>query len=98
MIAQSVSVTGTGNTAVTTITVPSNTVFADSCFYNIRLDTQIPEGTDGTIIAITNGTVTGELMLRGSGNYARSRLLNTRRVIKVQFFSDPDHFNLVFVK
>lgn len=98
IVAESMSVTGTGNTATTTITVPEGTSFADGCIYDILLSTQIPSTTDGTILAITNGTVTGQILQSFTGNYARARALGWRKIIRVQFFADPDHFNLLGVR
>lgn len=96
--ASSVAVSGTGNTAVTTITVPDTATFAEGCIYDILLSAQIPAGTDGTIIAISNADMSGEVMQGFTGNYARARALGWRKVIRVQFFADPDHFNLLGVR
>lgn len=96
--AESIVVTGTGNTAQTTITVPAGVTFAAGAIYDILLSTQIPAGTDGTIVVITNGTDEGELYQFGFGNYARARKLGSRKILRVQFFDDPAHFNLVFVR
>ena len=96
--AESIAVTGTGNTAETTITVPENVEFAAGCTYDILISAQVPDATDGTIVVITNGTVTGQIMQAVTGNYARARALGWRKVIRVQFFADPDHFNLLGVR
>lgn len=96
--AESIAVSGTGNTAVTTITVPENIEFAAGCTYDVLVSAQIPSNTDGTIIAITNGTITGQIMQGFTGNYVRARALGWRKVIRVQFFADPDHFNLLGVR
>lgn len=96
--AESIAVSGTGSAAVTTITVPADTVFAAGCMYDILLSAQVPSETDGTIVAISNGTVSGEIMQGFTGNYARARALGWRKVIRVQFFADPDHFNLMGVR
>lgn len=96
--AESIAVSGTGNTAETTITVPENAEFAAGCTYDILISAQVPSATDGTIVAITNGTITGQIMQGFTGNYARARGLGWRKVIRVQFFADPDHFNLLGVR
>ena len=96
--AVSIAVTGTGNTAQTTITVPSTVTFAAGATYDILLSAQVPAGTDRTIVAISNGTDTAEVMQFGFGNYARARYLGSRKIIRVQFFDDPAHFNLVCVR
>ena len=96
--ATSIAVTGAGNTAQTTITVPSTVNFTAGVTYDILLSAQIPAGTDGTIVVITNSTDEGELYQFGIGNYARARNLGSRKIIRVQFFDDPAHFNLVCVR
>jgi hypothetical protein len=96
--AQSVAVAGTGATAVTTITVDGSFTPASGCVYDILLNAQIPAGTDGTVVAITNGTVDGQVMQLRNGNYARARNLGGVLAIRVQFFADPDHYNLLGVR
>lgn len=96
--AESIAVSGTGSAATTTITVPETAEFAPGCVYDILITAQVPAGTDGTIVSISNGTVTGEVMQGFTGNYARARALGWRKVIRVQFFGDPDHFNLLGVR
>ena len=78
----------------TAITLPSTFTPADGAIYDVLLRTQVPEGTDGTYI-----TIAGEpLLQRGTGNYARARKLGWRKVLRVQYFGDPSHFNLLAVK
>lgn len=96
--AESIAVSGTGATAVTTITVDSNVTFAPGCIYDFLITAQVPAATDGTIVAVTNGTVTAQLMELATGNYVRARGLGWRKVIRAQFFADPDHLNLLCVK
>ena len=81
-------------TGVTTITVPSTVEIVPGGVYNILLATPIPEGTDGTQISVTNGTVTGTVM-KSNGNYARANPLTSRSVLLVQFFDDPAHFQIL---
>lgn len=95
--ATSIAVAGTGDAATTTITVPAGTTFVPGCVYDILISTQVPADTSGTIVSITNGTVTGSVLQGCTGNYARARTLSWRKVIRVRFFSDPDHFNLLGV-
>lgn len=96
--AESITVSGTGNTAETTITVPESFTPVAGGIYDILLSAQIPAGTDGTIITITNGTDEGNLFQRITGNYARARCLGCRKVIRVQYFDDPAHYNLLGVR
>lgn len=96
--AESIAVTGTGNTAVTTITVPDTFIPAAGCIYDILISAQVPANTDGTILSITNGTIEGDVCQRMTGNYVRCRGLGWRKVIRVQFFDDPDHYNLIAVR
>lgn len=95
----SIAVTGTGSAAVTTITVPNSATFVAGGIYDILLRTQTPALTDGTIVNITNGAgQAGSIMQRCTANYARSRALGWRQVIRVQYFDDPVHFVLLGVR
>ena len=96
--ATSIAVSGTSNAAITTITVPESFMPIAGAVYDIQLKAQVPDQTDGTIISITNGTAAGEVMQRVTGDYARARGLGWLRAIRVQFFSDPDHYILVGVR
>lgn len=81
---------------VTTITVGATPEIIDGGVYDIVLSTAIPDGTDGTQLSITNGTVTGNV-LNGNGNYFRPLPLRSRTVLRVQFLSDPSHFQILSV-
>lgn len=81
-------------TGVTTITLPATPEIEPGEIVDILLATAIPDGTDGTQITITNGTVTGNLM-NGNGNYLRPYPLTSRTVIRAQYLSDPAHFQIV---
>ncbi|MBP5594472.1 MAG: hypothetical protein J6Y02_03755 [Pseudobutyrivibrio sp.] len=96
--AESIAVSGTGSTAETTITVPATFTPVAGAVYDILISTQVPEATDGTIIVITNGTGEWNLLQGMTGNYARSRQLGWRKVIRAAFFDDPAHFNFVGVR
>ena len=96
--AESIAVSGTGSTATTTITVPETFTPAAGGIYDVLINTQVPALTDGTILSITNGTVAGSVYQRMSGNYARSRALGWRKVLRVQFLDDPAHYNLLAVR
>lgn len=87
-----IAVTGTGNTAITTLTVPATFTPISGGIYDILISAQVPSATDGTIITITNGTISGDVLQRTTGNYARSRALGWRKVLRVQFFDDPSHY------
>ena len=79
---------------VTTITLPATAEIESGQIIDVLLATAIPDGTDGTQITITNGTVTGDLM-NGNGNYLRPYPLTSRTVIRCQFLSDPNHFQII---
>lgn len=79
---------------VTTITLPATAEIESGQIIDVLLATAIPDGTDGTQITITNGTVTGDLM-NGNGNYLRPYPLTSRTVIRCQYLSDPDHFQII---
>ena len=96
--ADSIAVSGTGSTATTTITVPASFTPVAGGIYDILLTAQVPAGTDRTIVNITNGTVEGAVFKRFIGDYARARCLGCRQVIRVQFFDDPEHYNLLGVR
>ena len=84
-------------TGTTTITLPATAEIEAGNVYDILLATVIPAGTDGTNISITNGTQTGAVMRR-NGNYYRPIPLTSRTILRVQFFDDPAHFQLIAIK
>lgn len=96
--AESITVSGTGATAETTITVPATFTPVAGGIYDVLISAQVPAGTDGTILSITNGTIEGNVYQRYNGNYARCRALGWRKVIRVQFLDDPAHYNLLGVR
>lgn len=79
---------------VTTITIPATPAINPGDVIEVLLATPIPDGTDGTQITITNGTLTGDLM-NGNGNYYRPTPLTSRTVFLVQFLDDPAHFQIL---
>ena len=79
---------------VTTITLPATAEISNGEIIDVLLATAIPDGTDGTQITITNGTVTGDLM-NGNGNYLRPYPLTSRTVIRCQYLGDPAHFQII---
>jgi len=81
---------------VTTITLPTTAEISNGEVVDILLATAIPDGTDGTQIEITNGTLTGNL-LNGNGNYLRLSPLTSRIVIRCQMLDDPLHFQIINV-
>lgn len=90
--ATSVAVSG----GITTITVPETPTISVGDVVDILLATAIPDGTDGTQISITNGTVTGNLM-NGNGNYLRLYPVTSRTILRVQYLADPAHFQIIDV-
>lgn len=93
--ATSIAVSGSGNTATTTITVPDSFTPVSGVIYDILISAQVPVETDGTILTIANTTTSGNIMQQLTGNYARSRALGWRKVIRVQYLDDPAHYNLI---
>lgn len=79
---------------ITTITIPASPTINPGDVFEILLASTIPDGTDGTQISITNGTVTGNLM-NGNGNYFRPLPLTSRTVFLVQYLADPAHFQIL---
>lgn len=90
--ASSVAVAG----GVTTITIPATPVINPGDVINVLLATAIPDGTDGTELVITNGTITSSVM-NGNGNYLRFYPLTSRTVLQVQYLNDPEHFQILNV-
>ena len=89
-----VTVTGTGATAIATITLPSTFIPVEGGIYDISLAAAIPDGTSGAIVNITNGTATGDLLNR-LGSNVRMGALNPQWILRVMYLSDPEHFNLI---
>lgn len=81
---------------ITTITLPSSPEISAGEVFDVLLATAIPDETDGTVISITNGTITGNL-LNGNGNYLRLYPITSRTVLRVQYLSDPAHFQIINV-
>ena len=81
---------------VTTITVASSPEITAGEVADVILSTAVPDGTDGTQITVTNGTVSGSLM-NGNGNYLRLYPLTSRTVLRVQYLDDPAHFQIIGV-
>ena len=79
---------------VTTITLPATATINAGDIVDILLATSIPDGTDGTQISITNGTVTGNL-LNGNGNYLRPYPITSRTIIRCQYLGDPSHWQII---
>ena len=81
-------------TGTTTITLPATATIENGQIIDILLATAIPDGTDGTQVEITNGTVTGNLM-NGNGNYLRPFPITSRTIIRCQYLNDPSHFQII---
>lgn len=79
---------------VTTITLPATFEPVNGGIYDIPLAAAIPDGTNGSVITITNGTVTGNLLNR-LGSNVRMGPLNAQWVLRVMFLEDPEHWNLI---
>lgn len=74
-----------------TITIPNNVTFTVGQIYDIGLFTNIPAGTDGATVQITNGSMT-EYVMNNAGNYFRPLPLRSRSVLRVMYLGDPAHF------
>lgn len=82
---------------VTTITIPSSPEINAGDVIDVGLFATIPIGTDGTELTITNGTVTGNVMAC-NGNYFRPLPLTSRTILRVQYFGDPAHFQILGIR
>lgn len=80
----------------TTITLPATPTISAGEVFDILLATTIPEGTNGSVITITNGTVSVNL-LNGNGNYLRLCPITCRTVLRIQYLADPAHFQIINV-
>lgn len=89
-----VPTTITQATDTTTITLPATFEPVAGGIYDIPLSAAIPDGTNGNIITITNGTVTGNLLNR-LGSNVRMGTLNAQWVLRVMYLKDPAHWNLI---
>lgn len=78
---------------VTTITIPGTVTPTAGTIYDIILSTPIPDGTEGTQVEISNGTAS--TLYRYDGNYWRAHDLNSRTIIRAQFFNDPAHYVII---
>ena len=90
--ATSVAVAG----GIATVTIPSTAVINPGDIVDIQLFTSIPDGTDGAHLTITNGTLSASVMY-GNGNYLRFYPLTSRTVLRVQYLSDPSHYQIINV-
>lgn len=82
---------------VTTITIPATPVINPGDIIDVLLYTAIPEGTDGTELIITNGTIS-EPVLAFNGNYYRPLPLRSRTILRMQYLDDPGHFQLIGIR
>lgn len=82
---------------VTTITLPSTAEINPGDVLDILVAVPIPDGTNGSVVSVTNGTITGDVNVF-TGNYFRPRPILSRTVFRVQYFSDPEHFQLIDIK
>lgn len=89
-----VPTTITQATDTTTITLPATFEPVAGGIYDIPLSAAIPDGTNGNIITITNGTITGNLLNR-LGSNVRMGTLNAQWVLRVMYLEDPEHWNLI---
>ena len=82
---------------VTTITIPATPDINPGDVIDVQLYTAIPDGTDGTQLTITNGTIS-EPVLAWNGNYYRPLPLRSRTILRVQYLDDPGHFQLIAIR
>lgn len=84
----------TVSNGITTITLPDTFIPAAGKVYDIPLAISIPDGTNGSVLTVTNGTISGNILNR-LGSNVRLGTLNAQWVLRVRYFEDPAHFNLV---
>lgn len=89
-MASALSVTTSGG--VTTITVPSDIAFLDGVRYGICLLVDVPVGTNGTQVNVTNGSVTYSVMNRFANYWRPKEALKKGMVLSLAYLADPAHF------
>lgn len=94
MVELVIPTTITQATGTTTITLPATFTPVNGGIYDIPLAAAIPADTNGTIITITNGTISGNLLNR-LGSNVRMGELNAQWILRVMFLGDPNHYNLI---
>ena len=82
---------------VTTITLPTTADINPGEVIDVLVAVPIPDGTNGSSVSVTNGTVTGNVLVC-NGNYYRPRPILSRTVLRLQYLSDPAHFQLLAVR
>jgi len=82
---------------VATISIPTTTVINDGEIVDILLATSIPAGTEGAELVISNGGTISSSVMNGNGNYLKFYPLTCRTVLRVQYLSDPVHFQIINV-
>lgn len=80
-----------------TVTLPATFVPMNGGIYDIPLSVAIPDGTNGAVITITNGTVSGDLLNR-LGSNVRMGTLSAGITLRVMYLEDPSHWNLISVR
>lgn len=83
-----------GNEVSTVLTVPAAFIPSINATYIISLQAQVPDETDGTILAVSNGTTTWQIR-NVTGSYIRCRNLGTIRRIILKYNEDPARLTLV---
>ena len=84
------SVTTSGG--ITTITVPAGTSFVNGNCYCLGLFLNIPAGTNGTQVNITDGTTTWIVYNRLANYWRPCCALRSRTMLRLRFLDDPVHF------
>lgn len=82
---------------VATLTIPTETTIDSGNIVDIQLFTSIPAGTEGAELVISNGGAIASPIMNGDGNYLRLYPLTSRTVLRVQYLSDPEHFQILYI-
>ena len=82
---------------VATLTIPTTAVINDGDIVDVQLFTSIPDGTDGAEIIISNGGTVASPVMNGNGKYLRLSPITSRTILRVQYLSDPDHFQILWI-
>ena len=84
------SITTSGG--ITTITIPTGTTFRSGVCYCLGLCQNIPAGTNGTQINVTNGTTTWSVFNRLANYWRPCCSLVQGSTLKLKYLNDPVHF------
>lgn len=79
---------------ITTLTIPAEIVPTDGENICLGLFLNIPAGTNGTAVNVTNGTTTWTIYNKIANWWRPCCGLKSRTILKLKYYNDPAHFIL----